>query len=86
MKKHILIELDEEFKKEFFSICKEFGVKPMGILVVFILMFTNNNLNRKKILSCYKEYKDTINSKKTEILLENRIDGNLAHRLNKVRK
>lgn len=46
----------------------------------------NNDLDRNKLIENYQEYKNVINSKKRKLLQENRITGDLAHKLNKSRK
>lgn len=86
MKKYILIEIDQELKNKFSSVCSIHEVKPMGLLIVFISMFVNNDLDRNKFIDSYKDYKGEINSKKRKLLQEYRITGDLAHKLNKSRK
>lgn len=86
MKKYILIEIDEDLKNKFSSTCYIHKVKPMGLLIVFISMFVNNDLDRNKFIENYQEYKNLINIKKRELLKENRITGDLAHKLNQSRK
>lgn len=86
MKKYILIEIDEDLKNKFSLVCRAHKIKPMGLLIVFISMFVNNDLDRNKLIENYQEYKNVINSKKRKLLQENRITGDLAHKLNKSRK
>lgn len=86
MKKYILIEIDKELKEEFSLVCSAHKIKPMGLLIVFISMFSKNDLDRNTFINRYVDYKDNINSKKRKLLQENRITGDLAHRLNQSRK
>lgn len=86
MKKYILIEIEEELKNEFSSVCKAHNIKPMGLLIVFISLFTSNDIDRNKFIDSYKDYKESINAKKRKLLQENRITGDVAHKLSQLRK
>lgn len=85
-KVNLVIRIEKDQKKEFYTTCKTLGVSPMRTTLILIRKFARGSIDALPIIKEYKEYKDNDVNLRSVRLVKYRINGDKAHKINRERK
>lgn len=82
MKKSVLLVMNEDLKEKLYGICRELKITPMRTIIILIQLFSDGKINSKEVISKYNSYYEGIREERLKNLRDNRVSGDVAHKLN----
>lgn len=80
---NLVIKIEKNLKKEYYTTCNSLGIKPMRATLILIEHFAKGKINALPILEEYKTFRYSDKDRKIIRLLKNRINGDKAFKIHK---
>lgn len=74
--------MNEDLKEKLYGVCRELKMTPMRTIIILIQLFSDGKINSKEVISRYNSYYEGIREERLKNLRDNRVSGNVAHKIN----